>query len=78
MFLLLLVLTCHQQDSAEVGSAALAMYEVTELMCDECPDADALGAERHNMLLSKLLAAHEQVQRLPGTADQQKEESGIQ
>lgn len=50
------------QDFAEVGGAAQAVFEVTELMVDECPSPDAVGAEGLSSLGQQLAAAHEAVQ----------------
>lgn len=52
------------QDFEEVGGAALAVFEVTELMADECPDPEAVGAEQLSSLNQQLLAAHQEVQQL--------------
>ncbi|KAF8063091.1 hypothetical protein HT031_003930 [Scenedesmus sp. PABB004] len=56
------------QDFEEVGSAALAVFEVTELMADECPDADAVGAGELSALAAGLAAAHARVQAALGEA----------
>lgn len=47
------------QDLEEVGGASLAVFEVTELMADECPDPEAVGAEQLSSLNQQLLSAHE-------------------
>jgi hypothetical protein len=67
------------QDLQEVSGSALAVFEVTELMADECPDPEAVGAEQLNSLNQQLLAAHKEVQQLleqaaPGSHGQQQQE----
>jgi hypothetical protein len=47
------------------------VFEVTELMADECPDADAVGAEQLSSLSKQLTAAHERMQELLAQAQQQ-------
>jgi len=71
-------LSCLQQDFEEVGSASLAVFEVTELMADECPEPEAVGAEQLSSLNQQLLAAHEEVQKLMQLATEQdsKQEQG--
>lgn len=66
------------QDFEEVGSASLAVFEVTELMADECPEPEAVGAEQLSSLNQQLLAAHEEVQKLMQLATEQdsKQEQG--
>eukprot|EP00879_Flechtneria_rotunda_P011903 GHRR01012432.1.p1 GENE.GHRR01012432.1~~GHRR01012432.1.p1 ORF type:complete len:380 (+),score=184.22 GHRR01012432.1:128-1267(+) len=59
------------QDFEEVGSAALALFEVTELMTDECPNAEAVGPEQLSSLASQLKAAHEQLREVLGQAQQE-------
>lgn len=66
------------QDFEEVASAALAVFEVTELMADECPDADAVGAELLSSLAAQLTEAHERVQDLLAVAHQSENNTGTQ
>jgi hypothetical protein len=65
------------QDFEEVASASLAVYEVTELMADECPDADAVGAEQLSSLAGQLTAAHERLQELLTLAQQEANNEGV-
>jgi hypothetical protein len=67
------------QDLEEVGGAALAVFEVTELMADECPDPEAVGAEQLSTLNQQLMTAHQQVQQLldqaaPGGQQEQEQQ----
>ncbi|KAF6258238.1 Grap2 and cyclin-D-interacting-domain-containing protein [Scenedesmus sp. NREL 46B-D3] len=64
------------QDFEEVASAALAVFEVTELMADECPNADAVGAQQLSSLAAQLTAAHERMQELLGQAQQEANNEG--
>lgn len=65
------------QDLEELGSAALAVFEVTELMADECPDPEAVGAEQLSSLNQQLLAAHEEAARvLKQAQDEEEQEEG--
>uniref|UniRef100_A0A383W7V5 Cytochrome c domain-containing protein n=1 Tax=Tetradesmus obliquus TaxID=3088 RepID=A0A383W7V5_TETOB len=64
------------QDFEEVASASLAVFEVTELMADECPDADAVGAEQLSSLAAQLTAAHERLQELLAQAQQEANNEG--
>lgn len=68
------LLYCCLQDLGELGSAALAVFEVTELMADECPDPEAVGAEQLSSLNQQLLAAHEEVARVLKQAQDEEEE----
>jgi hypothetical protein len=52
------------QDLKEVGGASLAVFEVTELMADECPDSEAVGPEQLSSLNQQLLSAHEALLKL--------------
>jgi hypothetical protein len=69
----LLLPLCCLQDLEELGSAALAVFEVTELMADECPDPEAVGAEQLSALNQQLLAAHEEVARVLKQAQEHEE-----
>lgn len=62
------------QDLEELGSASLAVFEVTELMADECPDAEAVGADTLSELNRQLLAAHEGLRELLMQAEQHEKE----
>ncbi|WIA20080.1 hypothetical protein OEZ85_005940 [Tetradesmus obliquus] len=64
------------QDFEEVASASLAVFEVTELMADECPDAEAVGAEQLTSLAAQLAAAHERLQELLAQAQQEANNEG--
>eukprot|EP00882_Tetradesmus_deserticola_P030225 GHRQ01033922.1.p2 GENE.GHRQ01033922.1~~GHRQ01033922.1.p2 ORF type:complete len:168 (+),score=72.55 GHRQ01033922.1:330-833(+) len=64
------------QDFEEVGSAALAVFEVTELMTDECPEPDAVGAQQLSRLAAQLTAAHERMQELLLQAQQEANNDG--
>lgn len=70
------VAACCLQDFEEVASAALAVFEVTELMADECPNADAVGAQQLSSLAAQLTAAHERMQELLGQAQQEANNEG--
>jgi hypothetical protein len=63
-----------QQDLEELASASLAVFEVTELMADECPDAEAVGADTLSELNRQLLAAHEGLRELLTQAEQHEKE----
>jgi hypothetical protein len=52
------------QDLKEVGGASLAVFEVTELMADECPDSEAVGAQQLSSLNQQLLSTHEALLKL--------------
>lgn len=69
-------LGCCLQDFEEVASASLAVFEVTELMADECPDAEAVGAEQLTSLAAQLAAAHERLQELLAQAQQEANNEG--
>jgi hypothetical protein len=69
-------LLATSQDFEEVASASLAAFEVTELMADECPDADAVGAEQLSSLGKQLATAHERLQELLVLAQQQANNEG--
>lgn len=58
MLLVLLLL----QDFDEVEGAAKAVFEVTEMMTDECPDPEAVGAQQLSSLNKELEQAHEALQ----------------
>jgi hypothetical protein len=45
-------------------------------MADECPDADAVGAEQLSSLSKQLTAAHERLQELLALAQQQANNEG--
>eukprot|EP00878_Enallax_costatus_P013356 GHUV01013963.1.p1 GENE.GHUV01013963.1~~GHUV01013963.1.p1 ORF type:complete len:406 (+),score=169.41 GHUV01013963.1:309-1526(+) len=46
------------QDVEEVAGAAQAVFEITELMIDECPCGDQIGSEQLGTLAAALTAAH--------------------
>jgi hypothetical protein len=52
------------QDHEEVAGAARAVFDVAEMMQDECPDAEAVGAEQLSTLSRQLNDAHDSVQQL--------------
>jgi hypothetical protein len=64
------------QDLEELAGASLAVFEVTELMADECPDAEAVGADTLSDLNQQLLAAHEALRELLTRAEQHDKEQG--
>lgn len=55
---LALLLPHTLQDLEEVGGAALAVMDVTQLMCDEFPAPDAIGGSELVALCDELGAAH--------------------
>lgn len=73
MFVCVFVCVCPQ-DLEELAGASLAVFEVTELMADECPDADAVGADTLGDLNRQLLAAHEGLREVLAHAEQHEKE----
>lgn len=64
------------QDFEEVASAGLAVFEITELMIDECPDAEAIGDEQLSSLMAALATAHDRLSGLTHEAQQQENNTG--
>jgi hypothetical protein len=62
----------------EVAGAALAVYGVSEMMADECPDAESVGAAALAELGQTLAAAHERLQQLLARAKEQQDGEGTE
>lgn len=65
------MLLLHPQDFDEVASASQAVFDVTELMIDECPCADRIESQQLTSLTDALVAAHDKVKELVQQAQQQ-------
>jgi hypothetical protein len=62
----------------EVAGAALAVYGVSEMMADECPVAESVGAAALAELGQTLAAAHERLQQLLARAKEQQDGEGTE
>lgn len=63
------------QDFEEVASASAAVFEVTEMIADECPTADSIGPQQLNSLTAALTAAYDKMSELVQQAQQQENDA---